>query len=42
MQKFFDTPLDSDLLGIYLVCDISEDIFVSKLKDIQSKYIVQG
>ncbi|CAC5384406.1 unnamed protein product [Mytilus coruscus] len=40
MQKFFDTQLDSDLLGIYMVCDISEDIFVSKLKDIQSKYIV--
>lgn len=39
-QKFFDIPLDSDLLGIYLVSSLSDRLFIRQYSDIQSKYIL--
>lgn len=38
--KFFDTPLDSDLLGIHLVSDLDNTIQINVLDDVQTKYIV--
>jgi len=40
LQNYFVVPLDSDLLGIYKVGTLSGTIFVDKVHDIQSKYIV--
>lgn len=40
LQNYFVVPLDSDLLGIHKVGTLSGTIFVDKVHDIQSKYIV--
>lgn len=40
IQRFFYLPLDSYLLGIYRVDNLSNRIYVRSFNDVQTKYIV--